>query len=56
MENLDITFSDWGAGSKMTIAEVSTRCWLNDGRANFTDVTASQMPEILNSISWDLSF
>jgi hypothetical protein len=54
--DLDITFSDWGAGSNMTNSGGLTRLWLNDGKANFTDVTASQMPEILIQFSWDLEF
>lgn len=54
--DLDITFSDWGAGSNMTNSGGLTRLWLNDGKANFTDVTAAQMPEILIQFSWDLEF
>jgi hypothetical protein len=52
--DLDITFSDWGPGSNMTNSGGLTRLWLNDGKANFTDVTAAQMPEILIQFSWDL--
>jgi hypothetical protein len=54
--DLDITFSDWGAGSNMTNSGGLTRLWLNDGQAKFTDVTETQMPVILIQFSWDIEF
>lgn len=54
--DLDITFSDWEAGSNMTNSGGLTRLWLNDGQAKFTDVTEAQIPKILIQFSWDLEF
>jgi FG-GAP-like repeat len=54
--DLDLVLADWGSGNNMTNAGGRTRLWLNDGRARFTDVTASQMPATLIRFSWDLEF
>ncbi len=54
--DLDITMSDWGAGSNMTNSGGLTKLWLNNGNAVFTDVTSTQMPDLLIQFSWDLEF
>jgi len=54
--DLDIVLSDWGAGSNMNNSGGRTMLWINDGNGNFTDVTQTQMPEILIQFSWDLEF
>lgn len=54
--DLDMVLSDWGIGSNMNNAGGRTMLWLNDGNGNFTDVTATQMPELLIQFSWDLEF
>jgi hypothetical protein len=53
---LDIVLSDWGSGDAMQNEGGQTRLWLNSGNGKFTDVTESQMPEILVEFSWDLEF
>lgn len=54
--DLDIVLVDWGVGFIMNNAGGRTMLWLNDGRGNFTDATATQMPEILIQFSWDVEF
>jgi len=54
--DLDIVLADWGAGSNMNNTGGRTMLWLNDGKGYFTDVTNTQMPEILIQFSWDLEF
>jgi hypothetical protein len=54
--DLDIIFADWGPGSNMENSGGRTRLWLNDGSGVFTDVTETQMPDILIQFSWDLEF
>jgi hypothetical protein len=54
--DLDIVLSDWGAGSNMNNQGGRTMLWINDGNGYFTDVTQTQMPEILIQFSWDLEF
>ncbi|MFT6842249.1 MAG: hypothetical protein ACJASR_001015 [Psychroserpens sp.] len=54
--DLDIVLSDWGPGSNMDNQGGRTMLWINDGTGNFTDVTQTQMPEILIQFSWDLEF
>lgn len=54
--DLDIIFADWGPGSNMENIGGRTRLWLNDGTGVFTDVTETQMPDILIQFSWDLEF
>ena len=54
--DLDIVLSDWGAGSNMDNLGGRTMLWINDGNGNFTDLTQTQMPEILIQFSWDLEF
>jgi len=54
--DLDIILADWGAGSNMNNAGGRTMLWLNDGNGSFSDVTQTQMPEILIQFSWDLEF
>ncbi len=54
--DLDVIFADWGAGNNMENAGGRTMLWLNDGEGRFTDVTATQMPELLIQFSWDLEF
>lgn len=54
--DLDIIFADWGPGSNMNNIGGRTRLWLNDGSGVYTDVTETQMPNILIQFSWDLEF
>lgn len=54
--DLDLILTDWGAGSNMNNSGGRTMLWLNDGNGTFSDVTATQMPEILIQFSWDLEF
>jgi hypothetical protein len=54
--DLDMVLADWGPGSNMNNAGGRTMLWLNDGQGNFTDVTQSQMPDLLVQFSWDLEF
>ncbi len=54
--DLDMVLADWGPGSNMNNTGGRTMLWLNDGSGNFTDVTATQMPELLVQFSWDLEF
>jgi hypothetical protein len=52
--DLDIVLADWGAGNAQSNAGGRTRLWLNDGAGTFTDVTTTQMPDILVRFSWEL--
>ncbi|WP_228850713.1 FG-GAP repeat domain-containing protein [Aegicerativicinus sediminis] len=54
--DLDLVLTDWGPGNNMSNAGGRTMLWLNDGFGNFTDVTDTQMPDILIQFSWDLEF
>ena len=54
--DLDMVLADWGAGSNMNNNGGRTMLWLNDGKGYFTDVTNTQMPELLIQFSWDLEF
>jgi len=54
--DLDMVLSDWGIGSNMNNTGGRTLLWLNDGDGNFTDVTKTQMPELLIQFSWDVEF
>jgi hypothetical protein len=54
--DLDIVLADWGPGSNMTNSGGRTMLWLNDGQGYFTNVTSTQMPEILIQFSWDIEF
>lgn len=54
--DLDMVLADWGAGSPMQNNGGRTMLWINDGAGHFTDVTDSQMPDILVKFSWELEF
>ncbi len=54
--DLDIVLADWGPGSNMNNAGGNTLLWLNDGNGFFTDVTATQMPDLPIQFSWDVEF
>ena len=54
--DLDMILSDWGEGSNMNNSGGRTMLWLNDGQGYFTDVTTTQMPELLIQFSWDIEF
>ena len=54
--DLDVMLVDWGPGSNMSNSGGTTLLWLNDGSGKFTDVTESQMPEMLIQFSWELDF
>jgi hypothetical protein len=54
--DLDIVLADWGPGSNMENNGGRTRLWLNDGKGFFTDVTTTQMPDVLVQFSWDVEF
>lgn len=54
--DLDMVLADWGPGDNMNNAGGITRLWLNDGKGYFTDVTATQMPDLPIQFSWDLEF
>jgi len=54
--DLDIVLADWGPGSNMENGGGLTRLWLNDGKGYFTDVTATQMPDVPIQFSWDVEF
>jgi len=54
--DLDMILSDWGEGSNMNNSGGRTLLWLNDGQGYFTDVTTTQMPELLIQFSWDIEF
>jgi hypothetical protein len=52
--DLDILLAEWGAGNALSNAGGRTRLYLNNGNATFTDATATQMPNLLVKMSWDL--
>ena len=52
--DMDIVLADWGPGNNMTNEGGRTRLWLNDGKGQFADATAAQMPAALVRFSWDL--
>jgi len=52
--DIDLLIADWGAGNPLTNPGGRTMLWLNDGSGNFSDVTASRMPNILVRFSWDI--
>ncbi len=54
--DLDIVLVDWGPGSNMENGGGRTRLWLNDGKAFFTDVTTTRMPDVPIQFSWDVEF
>ena len=54
--DLDMVLADWGARSPMANQGGRVMLWLNDGNGSFTDVTASQTPDILVKFSWELEF
>jgi hypothetical protein len=54
--DLDMILTDWGSGINVENAGGLTRLWLNDGKGKFTDVTETQMPQILIQFSWDVEF
>ena len=54
--DLDMVLVDWGPGSNMNNTGGRTMLWLNDGSGKFTDVTATQMPDLLIQFSWDVEF
>ena len=51
--DLDMVLVDWGANMEVG---GRTMLWLNDGSGHFTDVTATQMPNVLVKFSWELEF
>ena len=53
--DLDVVLADWGPGDAGGEGGV-TQLWLGDGAGNFTDATASNMPNIKVSWSWELEF
>jgi len=53
--DLDVVLADWGAGVASQTSG-RTRLWLGDGDGNFTDVTETQMPDVLVAWSWELEF
>ncbi|HEV7553987.1 MAG TPA: VCBS repeat-containing protein, partial [Kofleriaceae bacterium] len=56
--DLDIVLADWGDADPgdANYAGGRTRLYLNDGHGNFTEATATQMPDILVAWSWDIEF
>ena len=54
--DVDIVLADWGSGDPMYNEGGRTMLWLNDGTGHFSDVTGSQMPDILVKFSWELEF
>jgi hypothetical protein len=53
---LDIALADWGAGDALLNAGGKIKLWLNDGTGHFSDVTDSDMPDLLVEFSWDIEF
>lgn len=51
--DLDVVLADWGPGDAGGDGGV-TQLWLGDGGGGFTDVTATNMPNIKVSWSWEL--
>lgn len=54
--DLDMILAAWGSGSPMRNDGGRTRLWQNDGTGKFSDVTDSQMPDILVKFSFELEF
>ncbi len=54
--DLDVVLADWGPGNPMESSGGRTMLWLNDGTGHFSDVTDTQMPNVLVQFSWDLEF
>lgn len=54
--DLDMILADWGPGSPMENEGGKVMLWLNDGSAHFTDVSASNMPDIKVRFCWELEF
>lgn len=54
--DLDVVLADWGPGSPMSNDGGRTMLWLNDGTGQFSDVTATHMPDTLVKFSWELEF
>ena len=54
--DLDLALADSGPQSPMTNAGGRTHLWLNDGSGVFTDVTESQIPDVLIRFSWEMEF
>src|SRR5262245_19517470 len=54
--DLDIVLADWGTQNPSDFGYTGgrTRLYLNDGHGNFTEATATQMPDILVKWSWDI--
>lgn len=52
--DLDLVLADWGEGNALNNEGGLTRLWLNDGAANFSDVTESQMPALPVRFSWEM--
>ncbi len=51
--HLDIVLADWGPGNAGGEGGV-TQLWLGDGTGKFTDATATNMPDIKISWSWEM--
>ncbi len=54
--DLDLVLADWGDMDPGATGYPGgrTRLYLNDGHGNFTEATATQMPDILVKWSWDM--
>ncbi|MGE0401764.1 MAG: FG-GAP repeat domain-containing protein [Kofleriaceae bacterium] len=54
--DLDLLVGDWGPNNPTSpaVAGGRTRLYLNDGHGTFTDATATQMPDVLVKMSWDV--
>ncbi len=52
--DLDILLGEWGAGNALGNAGGRTRLYLNDGAGTFTEATATQMPNLLVGMTWDV--
>ncbi len=52
--DLDLLLGEWGAGNALSNAGGRTRLYLNDGNANFTEATATHMPNVLVGMTWDV--
>ena len=54
--DLDVVLADWGPGSPMANEGGRTMLWLNDGTGRLSDVSQTQMPDVLVKFSWELEF
>ncbi len=52
--DLDIVLADWGPGPAQSSGGAVTKLWLGDGAGNFTDATASNMPNVKVGWSWEM--